>query len=143
MPDETLDRSSLERLVRALRQARVQRSLSVDEIARLVKIRSSHIEKIEAGDFSFLPPLYVHSYLKKYASELGVGDDALLDSCRNELGISPPNFSLSPQIQAVTEGPRESAPEPQGKKPRRLIVIITAAAIIVAALILLFFLRGF
>jgi cytoskeletal protein RodZ len=143
MPDETLDRSSLERLVRALRQARVQRALSVDEIARLIKIRSTHIEKIEEGDFSFLPPLYVHSYLKKYAAELGVGDDALLDACRSELGISASNFSVPPPAQLVTGGSNGSAFKLQGKKRRWLIVAGMAAIVILSALMLLFFFGRF
>jgi cytoskeletal protein RodZ len=143
MPDETLDRSSLERLVRALKQARVQRALTIDEIARLIKIRSTHIEKIEEGDFNFLPPLYVHSYLKKYAAELGVGDDALLDSCRNELGVSSSNFSVSPQAQIVTESSNEPVPESQGKMRRWLIVGATVAAVILIALTLLFFFGRF
>jgi cytoskeletal protein RodZ len=143
MPDETLDRSSLERLVRALKQARVQRTLSVDEIARLIKIRSTHIEKIEAGDFTFLPPLYVHSYLKKYAAELGVGDDALLDSCRNELGIAASNFSIPPPAQVVLENPRQSAPAPKRKTRRWLIVVAAAVVAILFALMLLLFFGHF
>ncbi|AOS84566.1 hypothetical protein BIU88_10725 [Chlorobaculum limnaeum] len=142
MPDETLDRSSLERLVRALKQARVQRSLSVDEIARLIKIRSAHIEKIEEGDFTFLPPLYVHSYLKKYAAELGVGDDALLDACRKELGIAASNFSIPPPAQVVLENPRQSGAAPNGKERARLIVVAAAVvAIMIALMLLLLFLR--
>lgn len=138
MPDETLERSSLERLVRALKQARLQKSLSVDEISRLIKIRSVHIEKLEEGDFTFLPPLYVLSYLKKYAAELGVGDDALLDACRKELGIAASNFSIPPPATVVMEGHRESAPAVQSKGRRRLIVITAAVVIILAALVLLF-----
>ncbi|AAM73215.1 MAG TPA: helix-turn-helix domain-containing protein [Chlorobaculum sp.] len=142
MPDETLDRSSLERLVRALKQARVQRALSVDEISRLVKIRTVHIERLEEGDFSFLPPLYIYSYLKKYAAELGVGDDALLDACRNELGVSASNFSILPPAQVVTESPRESASEPRGKTRRWPVVAAVAAALILAVLIFLLFFSG-
>lgn len=137
MPEETLDRSSLERLVRALKQARVQRSLSVDEIARLIKIRSAHIEKIEEGDFTFLPPLYVHSYLKKYAVELGVGDDALLDSCRKELGIAASNFSIPPPAQVVSDSPRQSGAAAQGMGRGRVIVIAAAVVAILIALMLL------
>lgn len=142
MPEETLDRSSLERLVRALKQARVQRSLSVDEIARLIKIRSAHIEKIEEGDFTFLPPLYVHSYLKKYAAELGVGDDALLDSCRKELGIAASNFSIPPPAQVVSDSPRQSGAAAEGKGRGRVIVIAAAVvAILIALMLLLLFWR--
>jgi cytoskeletal protein RodZ len=143
MPDETLDRSTLERLAGALKQARVQKSLSVDEISRLIKIRSAHIEKLEEGDFTFLPPLYVHSYLKKYAAELGVGDDALLDSCRKELGIAASNFSIPPPAQVVSDNPRESGAAPKGKGRGRLIVVAAVAVALLIALLLLFFFGGF
>jgi cytoskeletal protein RodZ len=138
MPDETLDRSSLERLVRALKQARVQKSLSVDDIGRFTNIRSTHIEKLEAGDFAFLPPLYIYSYLKKYAAELGVGDDVLLDACRNELGIPAANFSVPPPAVVVSETPRNSGPAPQGKGRRRLIVAAVTVAAILTGLTLLY-----
>jgi cytoskeletal protein RodZ len=133
MPDETLDRSSLGRLVRALRQERVQRSFSVDDIGRFINIRSTHIEKLEEGDFSFLPPLYVFSYLKKYANELGVGDDTLLEACRNELQVPVSNFSVPPTAQVVMENTTGSALEPQGHGKKKMIValVITAAVILI------------
>ena len=143
MPDEPLDRSSLERLAGALRQARVQRSLSVDEVARLIKIRSAHIEKIEEGDFTFLPPLYVHSYLKKYAAELGVGDDALLDSCRKELGIAASNFSIPPPAQVVSDNPREPGAAPKGKGGGKLIVVAAAVVMLLIVLMVLLFFGRF
>lgn len=143
MPDETLDRSSLERLVQALKQARVQKSLSVEEMSRLIKIRSYQIERLEKGDFEFLPPLYIYSHLKKYAEELGIGDNALLEACRKELGISAPSFSVPPTAQVVMDNPKEPAPRPKGKSRRWLIVVATVAAVILAALALFYYFGGF
>jgi cytoskeletal protein RodZ len=129
MADETLAGCSLEQLVRALKNAREQRSLTIDEIGRLVKIRSIHIEKLEEGDFSFLPPLYVFSYIRKYADELGVGNEAQLEQCRRELGIPGTHFSVRPAEGAG------SSPE-TGGKGRKVQLIVGAALILVIAIFL-------
>ncbi|NTW55059.1 MAG: helix-turn-helix domain-containing protein [Chlorobaculum sp.] len=138
MPEETLDRSSLERLVRALRQARVQKALSVEDISRLINIRETHIEKIEEGDFTFVPPLYVFSYLKKYAAELGIGDDALLEASRNELGIPVSRLSARPPAQAVTPGSQDAAPSSKSNGRKALVVAVAAATAILIGLAFLY-----
>ncbi|HWQ26950.1 MAG TPA: helix-turn-helix transcriptional regulator [Chlorobaculum sp.] len=134
MADETLAGCSLEQLVRALKNAREQRSLTIDEIGRLVKIRSIHIEKLEEGDFSFLPPLYVFSYIRKYADELGVGNEAQLEQCRRELGIPGTHFSARPVAAAPAEG-AGSSPE-TGGQGRKVQLIVGAAVILVIAIFL-------
>jgi len=138
MPEETLDRSSLERLVQALRQARVRRDLTVEDISRQINIRETHIEKIEEGDLTFVPPLYVFSYLKKYAAELGVGDDALLEASRKELGIPASRFSTRPSAQAVTPGSRDVAPSSKGNGRRVLVVAVAAATAVLIGLAFLY-----
>ena len=129
MADETLAGGSLEQLVRALKSAREQRSLTIDEIGRLVKIRSIHIEKLEEGDFSFLPPLYVFSYIRKYADELGVGSEAQFEQCRRELGIPGTHYTTRPAAGAG------SSPA-TGGQGRKAIVIVAAAVILVIAFFL-------
>lgn len=127
MPDENPTRSALEQLARALRSARLQRDLTIEEAGRLVKIRSAYIEKLEAADFSFLPPLYAYSHLRKYAGELGVGSKEQLEACREELGIPDTRFSTKPAL----------ADEPAGSGSKRTIVLIVAVASLVLALLAL------
>ena len=138
MAEETLDRSSLARLAGALRQARVQKSLTVDDISRLINIRETHIEKIEEGDFGFVPPLYVYSYLKKYASEVGVGDDALLEASRKELGIPASRFSTRPPAEAATPGSQSTTPSSKGSGRKVLIVVVVTTATILIGLAFLY-----
>lgn len=134
MPDENPTQSVLEQLARSLRQARLQRDLSVDDIERLVNVRSAHIEKLEAGDFSFLPPLYVYSHLRKYAGELGVASEEQLEACRKELGIPDSRFSTKPAPVEQSAG---------GGKPlntsgsKRVTVLIVAGTALVLALVAL------
>ncbi|MBN1929797.1 MAG: helix-turn-helix domain-containing protein [Chlorobiaceae bacterium] len=132
MPDENPNRSALEQLVRALRQARLQRELSVDEIGRLVKIRSAHIERLEAGDFTFLPPLYVYSSLRKYAEALGVGTEEQLAACRKELGVPDTRFSTKP---APADEHAVSGKPPLPSVSKRTIVLLAGGVALVLALL--------
>jgi cytoskeletal protein RodZ len=138
MADETLAGGSLEQLALALKSAREQRSLTIDEIGRLVKIRSTYIEKLEAGEFSFLPPLYVYSYIRKYAEELGVGDEAQFEKYRRELGIPGAHFTVRPSAKAPAEGAGSSPAT--GRRGRKVPVIIAAVLVLVIALFLFRFL---
>ncbi|NTU57316.1 MAG: helix-turn-helix domain-containing protein [Chlorobiaceae bacterium] len=140
MAEETLGSGSLEQLVRALKNARVERNLSIDEIGRLVKMPSTHIERLEEGDFSFLPPLYVFSFIRKYAAELGIGDEAMFRQCREELGIPGAKFSTKPSASVTPELPDTSRPA-IGGKGRKVMVIATVAAIVIIGTILYFFAR--
>jgi len=130
MPDENPTQSALEQLARSIRHARLERELSVDEIGQLVNVRSSHIEKLEAGDFSFLPPLYVYSHLRKYAGELGVVSEEQLEACRKELGIPESRFSTKPV-------PVDKADGSGSKRTTVLIVAGTALALALVALAVL------
>lgn len=85
MADEVSPGGALDRLLQELKNERIKRHMSIDDMSRFVNVSSSHIEKLEAGDFSFLPPLYVFSIVKKYAGEVGIGDEQLLALCRAEL----------------------------------------------------------
>ena len=140
MADETLTGGSLELLLRALKNARLQRSLSIDEIGRLVKIRSSYIEKLEEGDFSFLPPLYVFSYIRKYADELGVGNEEQFKKCREELGIPGSNYSLKPSQSTAPDAAGDSS-APKGFTGRKALVIAAAVIIAIIGLVAFFLIR--
>ncbi len=87
MADEVRFGSASDLLVRKLIQARKERGFSLEEVSAETRIKKDHLEKIEAGNLTFLPAAYVYAFLKEYASALGVDDAELLESCRQELSI--------------------------------------------------------
>jgi len=134
MSDETPTTDSLGQLAVVLRSERLRRGLSIEDIARLVNISASHIERLENGEFSYLPPLYVFAYLRKYAVEVGVADESLLSSCRRELQLpETANFDAS------------SKQEP-ARKQRRSIWgrnLLIVSGILLLLLSILYFTRDF
>jgi transcriptional regulator with XRE-family HTH domain len=67
-----------------LRRIRVQRHISLDEIARHTKVDKFLLEGLEANDFSRWPSgVYARSYVRQYAQAIGVDPDSTVDEfCR-------------------------------------------------------------
>lgn len=61
------------RLGQRLHQKRLQRKLSLDEIAQELKIKSTFLSAIERGEYNKLPsPAYAQGFVMNYATYLGI-----------------------------------------------------------------------
>lgn len=62
-----------------LKEARLAKGLSLNDIQDLTKIRKRYLEAIEAGDYKVLPgSFYVRAFIKTYAETVGIDPDELL-----------------------------------------------------------------
>ncbi|XOU94110.1 MAG: helix-turn-helix domain-containing protein [Candidatus Kerfeldbacteria bacterium] len=62
-----------------LRITREELNVSVDQAAQEVQIQKKYLIALEEGNYSSLPgPVYIESFLKKYAEYLGVSSDFVL-----------------------------------------------------------------
>lgn len=72
-----------------LRKAREQRSLSLDDIQELTKIRKRYLEAIESGDHSVLPgSFYVRAFVKNYSEAVGLDPEEVLRLYQHEVPAS-------------------------------------------------------
>lgn len=63
-----------------LRQARLDKGVSIADAARDTRIRRSYLEALEAEDDAALPPpVYTRGFLKTYAEYLGVNPQAMVE----------------------------------------------------------------
>lgn len=63
-------------LGRHLKEARLQKGMSLDDVQEVTKIRKKYLEAIEAGDYKVLPgSFYVRAFIKTYAEAVGVNPD--------------------------------------------------------------------
>jgi cytoskeleton protein RodZ len=63
-----------------LRQARLDKSVSLAEAAHDTRIRRSYLEALEAEDHAALPPaVYTRGFLRTYAEYLGLAPQAMVD----------------------------------------------------------------
>src|ERR1051326_195841 len=77
-----------------LRQARLDKGVSLADAARETRIRRSYLEALEAEDLQALPPVvYTRGFLKTYAEYLGLSGEAMVDlyqpTARRETGPAP------------------------------------------------------
>ncbi|MDQ0090554.1 cytoskeleton protein RodZ [Paenibacillus anaericanus] len=62
-----------------LKEARLAKGLSLDDVQEVTKIRKRYLEAIEAGDYKVLPgSFYVRAFIKTYAEAVGIDPDELL-----------------------------------------------------------------
>ena len=90
-----------------LRQARLDKGVSLADAARETRIRRSYLEALEAEDVAALPPMvYTRGFLRSYAEYLGLSPEAMVDlyqpSARREpspaLRSAVPHMAIPRQI---------------------------------------------
>lgn len=111
MADSSLVCSAVEGIAQELVRARKQKGLTVDELCDTSNFRKEYIERIESGDFGFLPPVYAYAFLKEYCQVLETGCTGLLEDCRRMLDLPSENLSsaqtASPDSDSGTVGFRD------------------------------------
>lgn len=82
-----------------LREARLEKGMSLDDVQEMTKIRKRYLEAIEAGDYKVLPgSFYVRAFIKTYAETVGLNPDELLEE-HKEVSLSQPQATMEPVIQ--------------------------------------------
>jgi cytoskeleton protein RodZ len=90
-----------------LRQARLDKGVSLGDAARETRIRRSYLEALEAEDVAVLPPMvYTRGFLRTYAEYLGLSPEAMVElyqpSARREptpaLRSAVPHMAIPRQI---------------------------------------------
>lgn len=68
-----------------LKEARLEKKLSLDDVAKDTKIRASFLSAIESGDYHKLPsPSYAQGFVRNYASFLGLSEREMVILFRRE-----------------------------------------------------------
>lgn len=83
-----------------LKEARLARGLSLDDVQEMTKIRKRYLEAIEAGDYKVLPgSFYVRAFIKTYAEAVGVDADELLNEHKQHVPEVAPEPTMEPVLQ--------------------------------------------
>ncbi|WP_017471947.1 helix-turn-helix domain-containing protein [Amphibacillus jilinensis] len=69
-----------------LKEARLEKGLSLDDVQRLTKIQTRHLQAIERNDFSVIPgSFYIRAFIKEYANVVDLDPNQLLSEHRSEI----------------------------------------------------------
>src|SRR3954469_1533470 len=106
-----------------LREARMRREIDLAEAERRTKIRVRYLRALENEEWDVLPgPTYTRSFIRTYASFLGLDGERLAD-----------DFRRLQEDQVPEPGGREQRPRPQralrtGDGPRIPGIVLAALA---------------
>ena len=74
-----------------LRQARLNKNISLDELQKKTKIQKRYLEAIEKGAFDLLPgEYYVRTFIRQYATVVGTNGDRLVAIYDGEASFGDP-----------------------------------------------------
>lgn len=91
-----------------LKEARVEKGLSLDEIQQQTKIQKKYLMAIEENDLGSLPgDFYVRAFTKQYAFALGFDSSELVDNYEDSI----PNTNTSEYIDKISENTIETRSE--------------------------------
>ncbi|MDT0122339.1 helix-turn-helix domain-containing protein [Paenibacillus sp. RRE4] len=91
-----------------LREARLQKGMSLDDVQEMTKIRKRYLEAIEAGDYKVLPgSFYVRAFIKTYAETVGLNADELLEGHKKDVPAETAEATMEPVIQKRSSRPAE------------------------------------
>ncbi len=100
-----------------LRNARVQRGLTIEQVAQDTRISARFLRALEEDDFEALPaPVYVRGFLRSYANYLRIDSQPLLDELNAEL--ESPSYPPDEFIGGPPSGRQSSAQQlPRAASP--------------------------
>ncbi|WP_010269384.1 helix-turn-helix domain-containing protein [Paenibacillus senegalensis] len=80
-----------------LKEERLKRGLSLEDLQESTKIRKRYLEAIEEGNFKVLPGnFYVRAFVKNYAEAVGLDPNELLKLYHNVLPSTEPELAAEP-----------------------------------------------
>ena len=114
----------------ALRQAREQAGLSIDELSLRTRIARQTLEAMEVDDFeALLEPVYVRGYYRKCAKVLEIDEAPLIEAYRKL--YTPPPTPAPARLRLAPSGDLQAS----SKLPFRLGIVVPVILIVIVGAI--------
>lgn len=134
-----------------LKDARIRRRLSLDEVSGALHVRRDYLQALEQDDWERLPgEVYGQGFLRSYGRYLGLDGDKLVQLRRAQLGLtptpapSPPTPSGQADRRPVTVSRRRPRParsvrtaQAGGPSPATLWVVVALVALFIGGAVLM------
>ncbi|MEY9969823.1 cytoskeletal protein RodZ [Lysinibacillus sp. RC46] len=118
-----------------LKEARLSKGYSLDDLQEITKIQKRYLIGIEEGNYSIMPgSFYVRAFIKQYADAVGLDAEELLETYKSELPGTPNNqvsqsMTTSPSRRKVSKGPSTKMMEAMPKIIVGLFIIVIIVVI--------------
>ncbi|MGE7914063.1 helix-turn-helix domain-containing protein [Lysinibacillus xylanilyticus] len=118
-----------------LKEARLSKGYSLDDLQEITKIQKRYLVGIEEGNYSIMPgSFYVRAFIKQYADAVGLNAEEILETYKSELpGTKNDQVSQSmtnsPSRRKVSKGPSNKMMEAMPKIIVGLFIIVIIVVI--------------
>ncbi|MGM0148905.1 helix-turn-helix domain-containing protein [Enterococcus sp. AZ162] len=86
-----------------LRQARLNKKISLDELQQMTKIQKRYLESIDQNEFDQLPgKFYVRAFIRQYAEAVGEDGDYLVDVFDGKKSFADETIKKRPELETVS-----------------------------------------
>jgi len=122
-----------------LKEARLSKGYSLDDLQEITKIQKRYLIGIEEGNYSIMPgSFYVRAFIKQYADAVGLNAEEILETYKSELPGTSNNqvsqsMTNSPSRRKVSKGPSTKMMEAMPKIIVGLFIIVIIVVIWVLA----------
>lgn len=119
-----------------LKEARLSKGYSLDDLQEITKIQKRYLLGIEEGNYSIMPgSFYVRAFIKQYAEAVGLNADELLATYQNEVPGAQveqvtQSMSQSPSRRRISKGPSNKVMEAMPKYIVALFIIVIIVVIV-------------
>ena len=118
-----------------LKEARLSKGYSLDDLQEITKIQKRYLVGIEEGNYSIMPgSFYVRAFIKQYADAGDLNAEEILETYKTELPSTPndqvsQSITNSPSRRKVTKGPSNKMMEAMPKIIVALFIVVIIVAI--------------
>lgn len=85
-----------------LKEARLSKGYSLDDLQEITKIQKRYLVGIEEGNYSIMPgSFYVRAFIKQYAEAVGLDSDEILQEFKSDI----PNQPTEEVAQSISQSP--------------------------------------
>lgn len=121
-----------------LREARIEKGYTLDDLQQITKIQKRYLIAIEDGDFDALPgSFYVRAFIKQYAQTVGLDSEALLAEYQDKLPDTKPAEYVEKSVENQTRLTRETT-DSKWSKWRNLLPQISIVAVVLIIVVVVY-----
>ncbi|QDQ01806.1 helix-turn-helix domain-containing protein [Lysinibacillus fusiformis] len=121
-----------------LKEARLSKGYSLDDLQEITKIQKRYLVGIEEGNYSIMPgSFYVRAFIKQYAEAVGLNAEEILETYKSEL----PGTKNDQVSQSMTQSPSRRK-VPSNKMMEAMPKIIVGLFIIVIFVVIWFLMQS-